>query len=291
MAKFSNLSKDAREFAENIDEWASKRGVTVSVENGATHPRFVFERGTRTRHFVFSSTPSDHRSRLNESSRIRRLFEEENWEEIVERRVEVRANDRGATFHNPSSGAASPVTRPFIPHQPKEAEPVVVQMTAPPLSHPDAIHLLGWEVPFVPECAKSSVQHGGRRSQEYVDFTVKRTHWVNTVRRAGADWPEIIQTLAKAGHNASRGALEQAIHKTRVKDTVETVLKRNTSQQKPINDLLERMNDIVRQIVERSTSNLVVEVEALTAKLEKAEQERAEYKDRYDTIKGVLKDF
>lgn len=289
MAKFSSLSKDAREFAENIEEWAGKRGVSVSVEHGGVHPRLVFEKGARTRHYVIAGTSSDRRAHLNAAADIRRMFRDEGWEEIVEREVSVRVNDRGATFHNPSSGAASPVTRPAIPEQ-QTAQ--VVNMTPPPLTSPDAIHVLGWQVPFVPESARQTQStRGGRKGPEYVQFTVHRNHWVKTVLRAGAGWPEILDALSRAGHTTNELALKQSLAKHDLRQNVAQVVKRGQANQKPISDLLEKLNEIVGQIVVRSTENLTSEIEALTARLEKAERERTEYKDKYDTIKGVLKDF
>jgi hypothetical protein len=145
-------------------------------------------------------------------------------------------------------------------------------------------------VPFVPESAiQTESTRGGRKGPEYIEFARRRNHWVSTVLRAGAKWPDIVETLAKAGHVTTEGALKQALNKEGVQKTVGEVVRR--SQPKPIGDLMEKMNDVVQQIVERATGNLVKEVENLTIRLAKAEDERNEYKNKYETIKEVLKDF
>lgn len=286
MSKFAQLSnKDVRQFAENIETFASKRGVKVGLEFGGSHPKLTFEKGERNRKYVIPSTPSDNRALLNLGSDIRRMFNTMGWVEEVD--------TSGATFHNPSQGPASEVKTHAPPRLvTKEKEPEMT-MTPPPLSRPDAPNVRGWEVPEVPECAKGPQTKGGKKSGEYAAFADKRARWCDTVRRAGASWEEIVAGLARAGHITNEDAVSQGLYvwkrRNGTLETVRTSAKAKTANIGLNDNLRDQIFSAVEKVIEKRLALATAERDEAIEKMIEMELERDQYKNAFETIQKVMK--
>lgn len=283
------LNPKVRQLAERIEAMAEKCGVHVSWHHGGVHPYGLFERNGHSRKHTIPSTPSDHRSEDNCLSDVRRMFRDMGWQ-ILEEQKKV------ATTTNPSFGDAAPVKRVdlngTIDHSPRPAPvaaaPTPNKMTPPPLSDPRAIHVNGWEVPLIPEIAKGSPTKG-RKSKEYVDFVTRRAQWADTVLRSGGRWAQIIEALARAGHETTQGAIEFSLRRRDLRKQTADAAKAkvgNTSTEA----IRDKMLSIVDAMIEKKMAIVSAERDALLERVIELESERDDAVEKLKQFKKLLSD-
>jgi len=279
VSKFGQLAnKDVRDFAENIDTFAARRGVKVGIDFGGSHPKLVFEKGERSRKWAIPSTPSDTRSLLNLGADIRRMFNTMGW---MAEEPEVETTE------------AVEVKTHAPPRLVQKDEESAMTMTAPPLSRPDAPNVKGWEVPSIPECAKGAQTKGGKKTGEYAAFAEKRARWADIVLRAGGSWEEIVAALGVAGHITNKEAVAQGLYQLRRKnsilDTVRTGAKSKVADVSLNDNLRDQIFTAVEKVIEKRLARAVAERDEAIEKMVEMEMERDQYKNAFETIQKVMK--
>lgn len=199
------LSRRAREIGHALEALARRYDVHVSFHQGGVHPYALFERDGQSTKLVFSGTPSDRRTVLNQRAEAKRIFEKMGWAPVSEEEksvVGLVSTGKGSMFDAQSSsqGPASPV---------KVIKP----------SGETDIMVAGVAVPKVPEIAKKLAGTKSKGPPAYQAWMKKRNAWLDAVFEADPKtrWEDVVAALELAGYKTTLGAVQQALRVYRLK--------------------------------------------------------------------------